>query len=109
MKNLIYLKNVVTLKVTPELCVGCGTCVEVCPHGVLSLDDKRVGMRNRDACMECGACSRNCPVGAVSVEAGVGCAAAVINGMLNRQGGACCCVIDPKNPSANPAGGRGCC
>ena len=49
------------------------------------------GIRNRDACMECGACSRNCPVGAVSVEAGVGCAAAVINGMLNRQNASCCC------------------
>ncbi len=85
MKDLIYLKDVVTLRVDADKCTGCGMCLEVCPHGVLEIDEKRVRIRNRDACMECGACSRNCPVGAVSVEAGVGCAAAVINGMLNRQ------------------------
>jgi hypothetical protein len=28
----------------------------------------------------------------------------VINGMLNRQNGACCCSIDPQDPSAGKAG-----
>jgi ferredoxin len=97
MRDLVYLKNVVTLKVDGDACTGCGVCLEVCPHGVLLIDEKRVRIRNRDACMECGACSRNCPVGALSVEAGVGCAAAVINGMLNRQNGACCCTVDPQD------------
>ena len=75
MKDLIYLKDVVTLRVDSDKCTGCSMCLEVCPHGVLAIDEKRVLIRNRDACMECGACSLNCPVGAVSVEAGVGCAA----------------------------------
>ncbi len=100
MTNMIYLKNVVTLEVDREKCTGCGVCLDVCPHEVLELREKRILIRNRDACMECGACSRNCPVGAVSVEAGVGCAAAVINGMLNRQSASCCCSVDPKNASA---------
>jgi len=108
MKDLIYLKDVVTLRVDSDKCTGCGMCIEVCPHGVLAIDEKRVRIRNRDACMECGACSLNCPVGAVSVEAGVGCAAAVINGMLNRQNTACGCSIDAKNPSAGKAGGTCC-
>ncbi|MFA5181035.1 MAG: mercury methylation ferredoxin HgcB [Syntrophales bacterium] len=108
MKNLTYLKDVVTLKVDTDKCTGCAMCLEVCPHGVLTIDEKRVRIRNRDACMECGACSLNCPVGAVFVEAGVGCAAAVINGMLNRQSSSCCCSVDPKNPSAGKAVGTCC-
>jgi hypothetical protein len=59
--------------------------------------------------MECGACSRNCPAGAIAVEAGVGCAAAVINGMLNRQNGACCCTVEPQAGPAGKAGGTRCC
>ncbi len=108
MNDLTYLKDVVTLKVTPEKCTGCGTCLDVCPHNVLSLDNKRIGISDRDACMECGACSRNCPFGAIFVEAGVGCAAAVINGMLGRDDSCCCCTVDPKRPSEGNVG-SGCC
>ena len=108
MKDLIYLKDVVTLRVDSDKCTGCGMCLEVCPHGVLAINEKRVLIRTRDACMECGACSINCPVGAVFVEAGVGCAAAVINGMLNRESASCCCFVDPKNPSAGKAAGTCC-
>jgi len=109
MGNWLYLKDVVTLRVDADQCTGCGMCLEVCPHGVLEIAERRVRIRNRDACMECGACSRNCPVGAVSVEAGVGCAAAVINGMLNRQSASCGCFVDPKNPSAGKSKGACCC
>jgi NAD-dependent dihydropyrimidine dehydrogenase PreA subunit len=108
MKDLIYLRDVVTLRVDADQCTGCGMCLEVCPHGVLAIAEKRVRIRNRDACMECGACSRNCPASAVSVEAGVGCAAAVINGMLNRQSASCGCIVDPKNPSAGKSKGTCC-
>jgi ferredoxin len=108
MGNLIYLKDVVTLKADREACIGCGMCLEVCPHGVLELVQKRVRIANRDACMECGACSRNCPTGALSVEAGVGCAAAVINGLLGRQGGDCCCGIETQGEPGKP-GQSSCC
>jgi len=74
----LYLKNVVTLAVDPQACRGCGVCVDVCPHRVLSLRDKRVAIGDRDACMECGACARNCAHGAITVRAGVGCAAALL-------------------------------
>ena len=78
MGQLIYLKDVVTLQLDQEKCTGCGTCLEVCPRQVFSLNGKQVRIANRDACMECGACALNCPFDALSVEAGVGCAAAVI-------------------------------
>jgi ferredoxin len=111
MGQLNYLRNVVTLEVEKEKCVGCGMCLAVCPHAVLKMDDGRVGIRDRDACMECGACARNCPVQAVRVQAGVGCAAAVINAALGRKG-SCCCTIDGGEESDGPptcSSGAGCC
>ena len=94
MRELIYLKNVVTLALDAEKCIGCGMCDVVCPHGVFRLDHHRARIEKRDACMECGACARNCPVEAISVKAGVGCAAAVINSALGRDSSSCCCVIE---------------
>lgn len=96
MAQLLYLKDVVTLVLEPDKCVGCGTCTVVCPHEVFALVDSKASIKNRDACMECGACAANCPTEAVRVNAGVGCAAAVINSALGRKDTACCCVIDDK-------------
>jgi len=96
MGQMVYLKDVVTLKLDEEKCVGCGMCLFVCPHAVLRPTNGRVEIKDRDACMECGACSQNCPVEAVSVRAGVGCATAVINSTLGRKSGSCCCTIDPE-------------
>lgn len=106
MGRLIYLKDVVTLQLNENKCMGCGMCLEVCPHEVFKMNSSRVFIQNRDGCMECGACSRNCPVGAISVKAGVGCAAAVINSMLGRTGGECCCSIESGD---GKAGIGGCC
>ncbi len=89
MGQLVYLKDVVTLKLDQKKCIGCGMCLNVCPHQVLSLTNGKVEIASRDACMECGACARNCPVEALRVSAGVGCAAAVINAALGRKS-ACC-------------------
>lgn len=77
-----YLKNVVTLQYDSTKCTGCGKCLEVCPHRVFQPEGKKVKISDRDACMECGACARNCAFSAISVEAGVGCAAAVIIGFF---------------------------
>ena len=96
MKELVYLKNVVTLALDSERCVGCGMCTRVCPHAVMVVENGMARIDKRDACMECGACVQNCPTEAVTVDAGVGCAAAVINSVLGRSSGDCCCVIDNK-------------
>jgi NAD-dependent dihydropyrimidine dehydrogenase PreA subunit len=95
MKNS-YLKNVVTLSFTEDKCSGCGKCTEVCPHGVFEIDGAKAYIAQRDQCMECGACALNCPAYAVTVDAGVGCAAAIIMGWLTGKepscggDGACC-------------------
>lgn len=100
MNEFVYLKNVVTLELDPEKCVGCGICIVVCPHEVFQMNHRRVEIESRDRCMECGACSMNCPTDALSVEVGVGCAQAVINRALSRNPDNCCCVIDPKPEDA---------
>lgn len=99
MKNPVYLKNVVTLKMDSSKCTGCGMCLDVCPHGVFEMNAKSARIIHRDACMECGACSRNCPAGAISVDSGVGCAAAVINSLLGRTG-ECCCGPQTNDPGS---------
>jgi len=101
MKELTYIPNVVTLQLDQEKCTGCGMCLLVCPHAVLGMNDGHARIENRDACMECGACAQNCPTLAVTVEAGVGCAAAVINTALGRDSSSCCCVIEPKEPKGD--------
>lgn len=85
-----YLKNVTTLTLNESLCTGCAVCETVCPHAVFEISEKKCKIRDKDACMECGACAVNCRFGALSVKAGVGCAAAVINSMIGKNG-ACEC------------------
>ncbi|RLB36854.1 MAG: ferridoxin [Deltaproteobacteria bacterium] len=107
MGRLIYLKDVVTLQFNEEACVGCGMCVAVCPHEVFVMNNGKVHIRERDACMECGACAVNCPADALSVQAGVGCAAAVINSALGRRDNSCCCIAEPRD--LGKRGGSSCC
>ena len=115
MGKLTYLRNVVTLELDQEKCAGCGMCLVVCPHAVLSMNNGNAEVTNRDLCMECGACAQNCPTEAITVQAGVGCAAAIINTALARDTSSCCCVIEPaegqgdrvKGPEASHK--AGCC
>lgn len=96
MKGFRYLTNVSTLGVEEKACIGCGRCLEVCPHQVISLEGRRVRIQDLDACMECGACARNCPAGAIRVDAGVGCASGLVTEWLRerkiRTSAGTCCV-----------------
>lgn len=85
-----YLKNVVTLELDRDKCTGCGMCVEVCPHEVFLVENRKAMIGERDFCMECGACASNCPSAAITVQAGVGCAAAIIRSKNNSSGDCCC-------------------
>ena len=91
MKDFQYLRNVVTLELDSTLCTGCKMCTIVCPHNVFRIQDKKAIIQDFDACMECGACALNCKYGALSVRSGVGCAAGVLNGILNNTEPSCGC------------------
>ncbi len=100
--KMTYLKDVVTLRLDAAKCVGCGRCVEVCPHRVFVVEAHTSRIVERDACMECGACARNCPVDALWVKNGVGCAVGLLNAALGRKSACCgeeqaCCCGDEKS------------
>src|SRR5665647_1969283 len=97
MKELVYLSDVVTLKLCEETCNGCGMCIKVCPHEVFELSFKKAHIVRKDHCMECGACELNCPVQAIKVNSGVGCAAGIINGILNTSEPTCGCSDGNSN------------
>jgi NAD-dependent dihydropyrimidine dehydrogenase PreA subunit len=86
-----YLKNVTTLSFDAEKCIGCGKCMEVCPHDVFDMNVGKARINKKDFCMECGACALNCPAYAIEVNAGVGCAAAIIMSWFTGKEPACGC------------------
>jgi heterodisulfide reductase subunit A len=58
-----------TAVVDPELCAGCGLCVEVCPFGAPALDPLfGVSFVNAVLCKGCGTCAAACPSKAVQLQ-----------------------------------------
>lgn len=94
-----YLADVTTLEFSAGKCTGCGRCVEVCPHSVFEMEEKKAKLIDRDLCMECGACANNCEFGAITVDYGVGCAAAIINSMITGGEPSCGCGGDDDSSS----------
>ena len=91
MENFRYLPGVTTLRLDDEVCVGCGMCEIVCPHGVFLLNSKKARIHDLDGCMECGACAKNCPTEAIAVSPGVGCASYIIQTWIKGKNTAACC------------------
>jgi ferredoxin len=55
-----------TVEVDPNICVGCGTCLDVCVFvGRDVIDGKAV--IDQERCLGCGRCERACPNGAINI------------------------------------------
>jgi len=52
-------------KVAEELCVACGTCLERCKFGAISLNE--FAEINQDKCVGCGLCAVTCPEDAITM------------------------------------------
>lgn len=50
--------------VNKDLCVGCGTCTEVCPHGTIEVAGG-CAVIDASKCKGCGKCVRVCPTNAI--------------------------------------------
>lgn len=83
--SMRYLKGTPTLKLISENCTGCGICLDVCPRNVLREDAQKIAITDLSRCMECGACMTNCSFDAIQVDAGTGCAIAIINGLFRKK------------------------
>ncbi|TAL36724.1 MAG: ferredoxin [Spirochaetes bacterium] len=73
-----------SLIIDPDLCIGCGLCVEICPKvfelreekvwlikpKVFALTERRAVARNTEACAicDCELVIDSCPVAAISYE-----------------------------------------
>ncbi len=96
MAELRYLENVVSLQLNKDKCIGCGRCVEVCPHAVFAMNASKTNIVDRNSCMECGACTQNCPTNAIAVQQGVGCATALLKSFFTGNAPSCGCDVTCK-------------
>jgi pyruvate formate lyase activating enzyme len=55
-----------SLLLTTEKCIGCGSCVEVCPNAVHRFEGDN-HLLDRDACERCGKCAAECFAGALEL------------------------------------------
>jgi len=54
--------------IDPDKCVACLTCVRICPHGAIRVDDeKNVASVSAIACQRCGTCAAECPAQAITL------------------------------------------
>ena len=82
--KLKYIKTT-SLSLDKEKCIGCVMCVDVCPHDVFAMENKRAKIIDMDTCMECGACKRNCPARAIEVTTGTGGVGPVLEEMFKKK------------------------
>ena len=54
------------MKFDAQKCSLCGTCVEKCPFGALSIES--AGIVVSESCRMCGLCVRHCPEKAIRFE-----------------------------------------
>jgi ferredoxin len=56
--------------IDPDLCVGCGICVDLCHTYAAFLGDDGKARRKEQLCIGCGVCAANCPENAISLVKG---------------------------------------
>lgn len=53
--------------VDPDTCIGCQTCVEVCPQGAISMQDDKAVI-DQKLCDQDKSCIDSCPIEAIREE-----------------------------------------
>jgi ferredoxin len=56
------------IKIDPLKCTGCGSCIYLCPAGVLTVVDMKC--QAQEGCTSCGICVDACPFKAIKLEKG---------------------------------------
>ncbi len=61
-------KSLLTFRVQPETCKGCGLCKKKCPNGAIVGELKHSHYIVKDKCVRCGVCQEVCPFKAITVS-----------------------------------------
>jgi heterodisulfide reductase subunit A len=55
--------------IDPDICIGCQTCIGLCPYGAIEFNARRgISVVNEALCKGCGSCAGACPSGAAGVN-----------------------------------------
>lgn len=61
--------EVKTSEISETFCTGCKTCIDVCPYGAITFDERRrISVVNGVLCRGCGSCAAACPSGAAKLK-----------------------------------------
>ncbi len=66
-QTFLYKRTLMRPQADPELCTGCGTCVDQCPVSALSMDDN-LPQVDADTCITCFCCQEICPEKAITLQ-----------------------------------------
>jgi NADH-quinone oxidoreductase subunit F len=60
-------KALITYRIDPEKCTGCGVCLQGCAHGAITGQKKQPHVIDTTLCQKCGICRSECKFDAVQV------------------------------------------
>ncbi|PYG84862.1 adenylylsulfate reductase subunit B [Ruminiclostridium sufflavum DSM 19573] len=59
-----------SIKITLEKCIGCGSCVSVCPGSLIEVSGGKAAIYDPKRCWGCASCVKECPVQAIALYLG---------------------------------------
>jgi len=58
----------ITYRIDPDICTGCGICKRECPHGAIRGEKKQAHEIDLELCQKCGICKCECSFEAIQVQ-----------------------------------------